>query len=124
MKLSTATIRSYCQKHGSSLGSMLNDAGVSRSAYYSLTRRESVLPRSIHAMAHALGVSPSELLEEESVTTHAEVADLVIKANRIVARYPDASFENVWHTLMLLREPPGERLSRSLRRGRNVASNK
>ena len=75
-------------------------------------------------MARALGVSPSELLEEETATTQEEAAELVEKANCVLSRYPDASFENVWHTLMLLREPPAERLNRSLRRGRNVTTDK
>ena len=121
MKLSHANIRRYCRRKGSSLSTMLLDAGVSRTAYYSLVRRSSVLPRSIHAMADALGVDVSDLLEEAHVTTAATAGRLVEEANRIVERYPRASFENVWHTLMLLREPPSERLNRSLRRGRAVA---
>ena len=124
MKLSSTYVRRYCKKQGRSLVSMLSDAEVSRTAYYSLTRRDSVLPGSIHAIANTLGVIPSDLLEEENITTPKQVARLVQKANQVIKRYPDASFENVWHTLMLLREPPQERLGRSLRRGRNVASNK
>jgi hypothetical protein len=124
VKLSIPAIHRYCRKQGDSLTSMLRDAGVSRTAYYSLTRRDSVLPRSVHAMARTLGVCPSDLLEEESETTQADAIALVKQANRIVSRYPGASFENVWHTLMLLREPPAERLSRSLRRGRNVVTDK
>ena len=124
MKLSGTAIKHHCRKQGSSLVAMLSDAGVSRTAYYSLTRRDSVLPRSVHAMAHALGVNPTELLEEERIPTRVEAADLLEKANRVLSHYPNASFENIWHTLMLLRESPVERLNRSLRRGRNVVTDK
>ena len=84
MKLSSAMIKGYCRKQGRSLVSLLNDAGVSRTAYYSLTRRDSVLPRSVHAMARALGVSPSELLEEETATTQEEAAKLSLRRGRNV----------------------------------------
>ena len=121
MKLSRSNIRKYCRKQGKSLTTVLRDAGVSRTAYYSLSRRSSVLPRSIHAIADALGVGVGDVLEQASVTTAATAGRLVEEANRIVEQHPGASFENVWHTLMLLREPPPERLNRSLRRGRAVA---
>lgn len=49
-----------------SLQSFLESAGVSRTAYYSLIRRNSVLPRSVQAMAGMLGVASSAILEEES----------------------------------------------------------
>jgi hypothetical protein len=34
---------------------------------------------------------------------------------------PEASFENVWHALILLEDPPLDRLNRSLIRGRQAA---
>ena len=34
---------------------------------------------------------------------------------------PDASFENVWHALILLEDPPLDRLNRSLLRGRTAS---
>ena len=42
------------------------------------------------------------------------------KALGICAANPEAAFENVWHTLILLDLPPLERLNRSLQRGRAV----
>ena len=121
MKLSHPEIRRYCRKQGKSLSVVLREAGVSRTAYYSLARRGSVLPRSIHALAEALGIEVRDLLEEATVTTATDANRLVGEANRIVSGHPEATFENVWHTLMLLRERPEERLNRSLRRGRVVA---
>jgi hypothetical protein len=43
------------------------------------------------------------------------------KALAICAAEPGASFENVWHTLILLELDPIERLNRSLIRGRATA---
>ena len=47
--------------------------------------------------------------------------DMVARARRICAECPEASFENVWHTLALLEMEPIERLNRSLTRGRATA---
>lgn len=43
---------------GLSLAETLGEAGVSRTAYYSLLRNESVLPASLLALADRLGVPP------------------------------------------------------------------
>jgi hypothetical protein len=43
------------------------------------------------------------------------------KALAVCAAEPQASFENVWHTLILLELAPIERLNRSLIRGRATA---
>ena len=40
------------------------------------------------------------------------------RARAICDAEPEASFENVWHALILLEEPPLDRLNRSLIRGR------
>jgi hypothetical protein len=95
------------------LTALLERAGVSRTAYYSLARRASVLPGSIHALALALDVPPSDLLEE--------LPRRVLEARRICEVEPRATFENVWHTLVLLDLDPVERLNRSLTRGRTAA---
>jgi len=100
------------------LGTLLERAGVSRTAYYSLARRPSVLPRSVHALAGALGLHPAEILAESSATMDETVAARVDEARAICEKEPSASFENVWHTLCLLESPPVERLNRSLTRGR------
>lgn len=43
------------------------------------------------------------------------------QARAICEAEPGASFENVWHALILLEEPPLDRLNRSLTRGRAAA---
>ena len=117
MKLDPGRIRQQCSKRGISLQALLDKAGVSRTAYYSLVRKDSVLPRSVRTLAGTLGVRPSALLEEgEPGVWRAEA--MLREALRIVRRNPGATFEDVWHTLVLLEEEPVERLRRSLLRGR------
>ena len=43
------------------------------------------------------------------------------RAMAICEANPDATFENVWHALILLEEAPVDRLNRSLIRGRAAA---
>jgi transcriptional regulator with XRE-family HTH domain len=117
VRLSPDRIKKLCARRGASLQSFLQSAGVSRTAYYSLIRRDSVLPRSVRAMAGLLGVAPSAILEEEPPVPGRARA-LIREAGDVLALHPRATFENVWHTLVLLDEPPIERLRRSLLRGR------
>ena len=117
MKLVPSRIRQHCSRQGFSLQSLLDEAGVSRTAYYSLVGKDSVLPRSVRALAGTLCVRPSALLEESEPEVWRAQA-LLRKAQRIVQRNPGAAFDDVWHTLVLLEEEPVERLRRSLLRGR------
>ena len=117
MRLSPDRIKRLCARRGVSLQAFLESAGVSRTAYYSLIRRNSILPRSVLAIAGMLGVPPSSIIEEEpAVAGRAQV--LIREAGSVLEHNPRATFENVWHTLVLLDEPPIERLRRSLLRGR------
>jgi hypothetical protein len=70
-------------------------------------------------MARMLDVPPSAILEEES-PVEMRTRELLEEARTILEHNPRASFENVWHTLVSLEEPPIERLRRSLLRGRSV----
>ncbi len=107
---------------GTTLSACLRDAGVSRTAYYSLVRKQSVLPRSCHALASSLGVAVSEILEEPLPGLSAEsIQRRLDEARAVCAAYPEASFDNVWHVLTLEELSPIERLNRSLMRGRRVA---
>jgi len=119
VKLDPRGIKKLCNKKGLTLQSLLVRASVSRTAYYSLARKESVLPASVRAIAGELGVVPSAILEEAPAAEWRTRA-LLRQARRILDHHPQASFENVWHTLVLLEEPPVDRLRRSLLRGRAV----
>ena len=55
-----------CKNKGIKLKDLLEQAHVSKTAFYSMLNNEFVLPRSIHSIASALGVKPSAFLEEES----------------------------------------------------------
>ena len=98
---------------------VLDQAGVSRNAYYSLVRKHSVLPASIEALASALGVPPSELLEDNPSPV-AEAGKLAMEVDRIVRQHRGVDRDNVRHTLLLLDEEPIARLRRALRRGQRV----
>jgi len=119
MKLDSDKVRRLAESQGISLSALLVHAGVNRTEYYSLVRRPSVLPKTIHALAHALGVRAGDLLDEEAADVQLARARLQ-EAKEICAANPDASFENVWHTLCLLDETPIDRLNRSLIRGRTA----
>jgi transcriptional regulator with XRE-family HTH domain len=119
VRLNTASLKELCRKRGTTLQRMLTEAGVSRTAYYSLARKDSVVPRSVRIIAGELGVPLSAILEEPPAVELRTQA-LLRRAQRVLVRNPAASFENVWHTLMLLEEPPLDRLRRSLLRGRAV----
>ena len=117
MKLDDEAIRRRCAARGVTLSSILQEAGVSRTAYYSLKRRESVLPRTVLRLATVLEASASELLDE-TASEEKRARRRVNTAKRIAGTSSGTTFENVWHTLALLDEPPSERLNRALRRGR------
>jgi transcriptional regulator with XRE-family HTH domain len=119
MRLDSDRVKKLCKKRDLTLLALLDRAAVSRTAYYSLARKPSVLPASVRAIAGELGVAPSAILEEAPPAEWRTRA-LLRRATRVLEHHPQASFENVWHTLVLLEEPPVERLRRSLLRGRGV----
>ena len=120
MRLSSARVRRLSLDRGESLSAVLRRAGVSRTAFYSLARRGTVLPKTVLALAKTLGVSPSAILESPAPESASDPTMRLREAQSIVQR-TGASFENVWHTLCLLDLDPLERLNRSLIRGRATA---
>lgn len=117
MKVSIEKVGYRCRREGLGIGEMLREAGVSRNAFYSLARKEYVVPSSIVRVAERLGVPVSDLLEETD-TPAARMRSLFAEAKRVARRYPEVDEDNVRHTLILLAEKPIERLRRALRRGR------
>ena len=117
MRLSGKNIRELCGARKISLNALLRHAGVSKTAYYHLIAKESVLPRSVDALAAALEVRPSSLLEDTDNRSRRAIL-LLETADRIVARDPSMDRDNVRHTLLLLEEKPIDRLRRSLLRAR------
>ena len=119
MKISTQELKRLCLKQGLSLNQLLKEAGVSKNAYYSLVRKDTVLPNSIIAIADRLGVKPSSFMEEASRELERSVS-LLEDVERITRRHKHADRDNVRHTLILLQERPIERLRRALTRGQRL----
>jgi transcriptional regulator with XRE-family HTH domain len=117
MKLAREKVRLLARARGLTLSEALRRAKVSRNAFYHLTRRSTVVPRSVRALGAALGVPSSALLDEKPPSPDDRAAALLREARRIRARNPQCSFDNIWHTLWLLEVSPAERLHRSLTRG-------
>jgi len=116
MRLAVDKVKKLCAERGVSLAALLREAEVSRNAYYTLSRKPSVLPRSIRALASGLGVKPSTFLEERD--SPSEDARLLIgQIDRIERFHRIHDRDNVRHTLLLLREKPIDRLRRALTRG-------
>jgi len=106
-----------CAVRGISVSTLLTRAGVSRNAFYSLARKDSVLPDSVTRIARELGESPLRFIEDEPALEK-EARRLIDETNRISALHRGVDRDNVRHTLLLLREEPVSRLRRALRRGR------
>lgn len=116
MRLSRENIKKLCNNRKLSLRELLSQAGVSKTAYYALLDKESVLPRSIDRLAETLGVAPAKLLEEKDPEV-AHHEHRISRLNAIMKKYPDADRDQVWHTLVALDEDPWTRLDRGLLRG-------
>lgn len=117
MRLSGENIKKLCGARSLSLNALLKRAGVSKTAFYHLIYKDSVLPRSIDALAATLGVRSSALLEEADRKSRRALR-LLEAADRIAGSDPSMDRDNVRHTLLLLEEKPIERLRRSLLRAR------
>jgi transcriptional regulator with XRE-family HTH domain len=117
MKLSQSKIDALCRAQGRTVSQLLDESRVSRNSYYSLARKEVVVPRSVMKLAEALDVPVSALLDDIL-----PVGDRIRQRRRavesIIADHPDLDRDNVRHTLTLLDEDPLTRIRRALRRGR------
>ena len=121
MKINHNIVQCLSNKAGLSLGAVLNAARVSRTAYYSLTRKDSVVPKSLLALAKTLGVPTSHLLvdEDQILADHLKVLEEV---SGLVEASPDLDPNEVRHVLLLLQLSPIERLARGLRPGGTKSS--
>ena len=119
MKISSEKLKRLCRQKGLSLNQLLQEASVSKNAYYSLARKDTVLPNSIIAIAGRLGVKPSSFMDEASLEAD-RLTSLLEELERVLNRHEQADRENVRHTLLLLQEEPIERLRRALTRGQKL----
>lgn len=115
MRISKTKLDMLCRKNRSSLRQTLRGAGVSPNAFYSLLRKPEILPRSIALLAEHLGVAPTRFLEDEGTLAQRAIARSQ-EARRLCRRRSEADREDVLHTLILLEEPPIDRLRRAITR--------
>jgi len=113
MRLSIERVKVLCRAHGRTLTGLLAAAGVSRNAFYSLARRNSVFPRSLLAVCARLGVRPDEVLTADDREAEA-MKFLLAEVDAIAGRDRRVDRDNIRHALLLLREKPIERLRRAL----------
>ena len=92
---------------------------MSKTAYYALVRKDDILPRSIRAIALALGVAPSAFLEEEGAEAM-KMRRLMERVDAIARAHSELDRDNVRHTLLMLSMKPIDRLRRGLIRGRKI----
>jgi len=119
MYLSQNKIKILYRTKGLSLKKLLSLANVSKTAYYNLLYKDTLLPNSIHRIAKILGVQPSTLLEESN-SEEEKMKRILDLTDKIAVSLPELDRENVRHTLILLQEGPIERLRRSLIRGQKL----
>lgn len=119
MYLSQNKIKILYRTKGLSLKKLLSLANVSKTAYYNLLYKDTLLPNSIHRIAKILGVQPSTLLEESN-SEEEKMKRILDLTDKIAVSLPELDRENVRHTLILLQEEPIERLRRSLIRGQKL----
>ena len=117
MNLSAPKLRKICARRHLSLTQVLLQAKVSRTAYYSLVRKPSLLPQSILRIARQLEVNPSALLDDESATLQA-IRRLQNSTDAICRQNPGVDRDTVFRTLQNLQLPPLDRLRRALYRVR------
>ncbi len=119
MRIVLEQLKELCADRSMTLSELLQSAGVSRNAFYSLARRTSILPGSIRAIANLLQVSPSSFLVDEG-SDYQMGMNLVGKVEEITRRHKEVDRDNIRHTLILLQERPVQRLRRALLRARGI----
>jgi transcriptional regulator with XRE-family HTH domain len=116
MRIDLARLRELAGKRGLSLNALLAQAGVSKTAFYHLVHKSSVLPASLHLLAETLAVPPGAFITDKSPDV-AKIRRTLALTDRIVSDDPKLDRDNVRLTLLLLEEEPVRRLRRSLIRG-------
>jgi len=115
MHISRTTVKRLCADRKMPLGELLRLAGVSRTAYYSLVRKDSVLPKSIGRLARTLAVSPAAFLVDDTAVIARRMV-LQAQADALHRRHPECDKDVLFRTLQNLELPPVERLRRALAR--------
>ena len=110
-------MKALCRERNLSLKTLLAKAGVSRTAYYSLMRKDSILPKSVDRIARCLDVSPAGFLGDEAESLR-HARKLQERTEAICRQHPECDRDVIFRTLRNLELPPVERLRRALVRAR------
>lgn len=116
MRIMEDRLKALCAQRGLSISALLARAGVSRNAFYSLLRKQNVLPASITRIADSLGVPAVAFMQAEPTVVE-KARRLYREIERIKHKHEEVDPDNVRHTLLLLDERPVDRLRRALTRG-------
>ncbi len=119
MRIDLAKLRKLAGKRGLTLNALLSKAGVSKTAFYHLAHKRSVLPASLRSLADTLAIRPGAFLSDTDPDV-AKIQRIRALTDRIAAGNPKLDRDNVRLTLLLLEEEPIRRLQRSLTRGRKL----
>ena len=113
MRISSAKLKALCRDQNVPLKDVLGQARVSRTAYYSLVKKESILPKSIGRVARRLGVSPLSFLVDDTSPIR-RIREVQEQTETVCRRYPECDRDVVFRTLMNQDLPPVERLRKAL----------
>lgn len=119
MRIALERLKRICAEQKLTLSELLQASGVSRNAFYSLARQDSILPRSIRTIANRLQVPPSSFLIDDGSDMQKGLS-LISQLQEIVTQHADIDPDNIRHTLILLQERPIDRLRRALRRAGRI----
>jgi transcriptional regulator with XRE-family HTH domain len=116
MRIDKPRLRELTMKRGMTRNALLAKAGVSKTAFYNLLHKDSILPASLRSIAGTLSVRPGVFLTEKNPDVM-KIRRVLALTDRIVADDSRLDPDNVRLTLLLLEEEPVRRLRRSLIRG-------
>ena len=113
MRIDQAGLMRLCAERHMPLGAALRAAAVSRTAYYSLARKDSILPKSVERLARVLGVSPTAFVADETAAL-VRLRELQAQAGALHRRHPGLDRDVMFRTFQNLDLPPLQRLRRAL----------
>jgi hypothetical protein len=116
VRIAPDKLRKLCAERKLPLSRLLREAGVSRTAYYSLARKDSVLPKSVERLAAHLRVRTTAFLEDDAAVIQ-RVRDRQAQVDTICRKNRRLDRDVIYRTIENLELAPIERLRRALIRG-------
>ena len=113
MYINQKMVKDSCIERGITIQELLKASGVSSNAYYTLLRKESILPKSLIKLAEMLDVPPSTLLVDEA-TLLKEHQETEQQVKTLSAVDTDLDPGTIRITIELLKLSPLDRLRKGL----------